>query len=154
MIKISEATMDDANSLADIEKAIFNYDVISKKQIRHLLKSETATVIKAALYNTAIVGYLVLLRRRNSKILRIYSLGVLPDYRNSGIGRQLLQKAEECVDRLGCECLQLEVQAQNKSALLFYLAAGYSLYGRKYGYYSDGSTALLLRKQRISECIA
>jgi [ribosomal protein S18]-alanine N-acetyltransferase len=153
MIKISEATLDDVTSLTEIEKTIFQYDVISKKQIRHLIKSETALVVKAALYTTAIIGYLVLLRRRNSKVLRIYSLGVLPDYRNLGVGKQLLQKAEELSDNLNCECLQLEIQVQNKSALLFYLAAGYSLYGRKDGYYTDGSAALLLRKQLTSECL-
>jgi ribosomal protein S18 acetylase RimI-like enzyme len=118
MIKISEATLDDVASLNDIEKTIFQYDVVSKKQIRHLIKSETAIVVKAALYNSTIVGYLVLLRRSNSKILRIYSLGVLPDYRNLGVGRQLLQKAQEKADNLDCECLQLEIQVQNKAALL------------------------------------
>lgn len=153
MIKISEATLDDVKALTDIEKTIFQYDVISKKQVRHLIKSETAIVVKAALHNTMIVGYLVLLRRRNSKVLRIYSLGVLPDYRNLGVGKQLLQKAEEWCDSLGCECVQLEIQVQNKPALLFYLASGYSLYGRKDEYYTDGSTALLLRKQRIPECM-
>lgn len=151
MLNVSEATIEDVNILADIEKTVFEYDLISIKQMRYLIKSSTAMVVKAQLPDDTTVGYMVLLRRSNSSILRLYSIGVLQEYRNSGAGRHLLQSAEQLCDNTGCDALHLEVQMQNKEALVFYLAAGFSLYGRKNGYYTDGSTALLLRKQVHSE---
>ncbi len=151
MLTLVDATLEDVNILTDIEKAVFDYDVISLKQMRYLIKSGTAIVVKAVVPEDTIAGYMVLLRRRNSKVLRIYSICVLQDYRKKGVGRFLLRSAEEVCGTTGCDRLHLEVQMNNKQALLFYLTAGFTLYGRKGCYYTDGSTALLLRKQVYTE---
>lgn len=149
MVTLAEATLRDADILAEIEKLIFQYDVISLRQMRYLIMSKAAIVMKAFLSDGTIVGYMVLLRRSNSKVLRLYSLAVRQNYRSAGVGRLLLKCAEGVCGNTGCDRLQLEVQMQNKQALLFYLSAGYTLYGRRSGYYTDGSTALLLRRQVI-----
>lgn len=81
MLTLVDATLEDVNILTDIEKAVFDYDVISLKQMRYLIKSGTAIVVKAVVPEDTIAGYMVLLRRRNSKVLRIYSICVLQDYR-------------------------------------------------------------------------
>lgn len=145
MLRIRDAGFGDLPALVDIENGIFQYDVISPRQMRYLLRSDTAMVMKAEQGN-AIVGYMVLLRRRNCTALRIYSLGVVQEARQLGIGNQLLLWAELQTTRVGCNRLSLELHMQNRGALIFYLAAGFCIYGRKTDYYTDGSSALLLRK--------
>ncbi|TKB10731.1 N-acetyltransferase [Desulforhopalus sp. IMCC35007] len=146
MFTLTHATIDDLTALVDLEKSIFHYDIISPRQMRYLLNSKTALVIKAELGNL-LVGYMIILRRCRSRILRIYSLGVRQDARKLGVGRQLLTVAEQYLQETGCEILSLEVQAQNSAAQLFYLAAGFVILGTKEGFYTDGSSALVMRKQ-------
>lgn len=145
MLKIVEATREDVGTLSAIEKLIFQYDVISPRQMLYLLKSATATIVKAEV-DSNIVGYMVLLRRKNSKVLRIYSIGILAALSRLGIGLEFLRYAEQCSRDFGCNRLQIEVHTLNKIALMFFFSAGFCLYGRKSNYYTDGAMALLLRK--------
>jgi ribosomal protein S18 acetylase RimI-like enzyme len=146
MFTLTHATIDDLATLVDLEKSIFQYDIISPRQMRYLLNSKTALVIKAELGNL-LVGYMVILRRCGSRVLRIYSLGVRQDARKLGVGRQLLSLAEQYLQETGCKTLSLEVQEQNSAAQLFYLTAGFVIHKTKEGFYTDGSSALVMKKQ-------
>lgn len=146
MFTLAHATVDDLAALVNLEKSIFHYDIISPRQMRYLLNSKTALVIKAELGNL-LVGYMVVLRRCKSRVLRIYSLGVRKDARKLGVGRQLLALAEQYSQETGCDILSLEVQTENTAAQLFYLAGGFHIHRTKEGYYTDGSSALVMRKQ-------
>lgn len=55
----------------------------------------------------------------------IYSLAVLPEYRRSGIGRQLLKAAESVLIDLGCPKVNLQVLATNRKVVEFYRRCGY-----------------------------
>ena len=145
ILKSQTASLNDLHTLSDMERKIFDYDVVTFKQMKYLLNSKTAIVAKAVL-NGLVVGYMILLTRKNSRVLRIYSLGVSTEERRLGFGRRLLQHAEKCAAERGCERVHLELHVNNTPALIFYLAEGYSLYGRREGYYTDGAQALLLRK--------
>jgi len=145
MLDISNASPDDLAALVELERTIFHYDLISPKQMRYLLQSPSAVVCKAVFCKT-VVGYLVVLTRRNSTVGRLYSIGVRPEARALGIGRSLLYYAECITAGRGCNRVHLEVHAANDSALRFYQHAGYSLFGQRENYYSDGALALRLRK--------
>ena len=71
----------------------------------------------------------------------ILNLGVIPSARRLGIGRQLLDRAEEEAARLGVERLFLEVAVDNLAAKRLYETAGYEVVGQRRGYYlrPDGS---------------
>lgn len=144
-ISIARATPADLPALAELEARVFDYDVISPRQMRYLVSSPSAIVAKAVADET-IVGYLILLTRKNSATVRLYSLAVLQEARKSGVGRRLLAWGETFVADNGFAVLRLEQRMSNIPALIFYLTAGYSLYGRRADYYTDGSPALLLRK--------
>lgn len=145
ILEIQTASLSDLHTLSDLERRVFDYDVVTQRQMKYLLTSKTAIITKAVL-NSLLVGYMILLTRKNSSVLRIYSLAISKEERQRGIGRQLLQKAEQCAVKTGCERIHLELRQENTPALVFYLSEGYSLYGRREHYYTDGAPAMLLRK--------
>lgn len=144
-IKIIKADIHDLVLLCDLENKSFAYDVISKRQMRYLLKSLSAMVYKAVAEDR-LVGSMILLTRKKSRALRLYSLAVDESCRGQGVGRMLLDHAENAALLRGGESIRLEQRVDNLPLLLFYLAAGYNLYGRKNAYYTDGKAALLLEK--------
>ena len=144
-LEIRTASLADLQYLLDIERKSFEYDIITLKRMRHFLKSKTAIVIKA-ISSSLLVGYMILLTRKNSGILRIYSLAIVYEERRLGFGRKLLRYAEDYGAKKGFERIHLELHASNTPALIFYLSEGYCLYGRRENYYTDGAQALLLRK--------
>jgi hypothetical protein len=59
VVVLRDASLGDLPALVDIEHDIFQYDVISPRQMRYLLRSETAMVIIAD-QGGGIVGYMFL----------------------------------------------------------------------------------------------
>ncbi len=57
----------------------------------------------------------------------IYSLGVRPDQRRTGLGGQLVAHAESTLARLGCIKVNLQVLDANAGGQAFWAAAGYAL---------------------------
>jgi ribosomal protein S18 acetylase RimI-like enzyme len=55
----------------------------------------------------------------------IYSLAVLPEYRNRGLGTELMQHAEEQLKLLGCPKINLQILSGNDSVQAFYQKLGY-----------------------------
>jgi len=55
----------------------------------------------------------------------IYYLAVLPQYQSLGLGRQLLQHAEEGLHALGCPKVQLMIRQDNSVVQAFYRTLGY-----------------------------
>jgi GNAT superfamily N-acetyltransferase len=58
-------------------------------------------------------------------LLNIHDMVVLAEYRGQGISSQLLKKAEELANSLGCCKLTLEVLEGNKTAQAAYTANGF-----------------------------
>jgi len=150
MVQIIPATIADLEQLLDLEDELFTADRISRRQFRYLLTRANAIAAKILQDGTP-VGYILLLRRRNSRNLRIYSIGISARAQRRGYGQALLRFAETAAADNGCRYLTLEVCEHNSSAIKLYTAAGFSRHGLKPGYYEDGCTALLLRKEIASE---
>jgi len=150
MVQIIPATIADLEQLLHLEDELFTGDRISRRQFRYLLTRANAIAAKI-LQDEALVGYILLLRRRNSNNLRIYSIGISGQARHRGYGQALIRFAEKTAEQIGCRHLTLEVCEHNNSAIKLYTAAGFSRYGLKPGYYEDGCHALLLRKEIASE---
>lgn len=55
----------------------------------------------------------------------IQNLGVHPDYRDKGIGRELLLRALAGFQQVGCTHVQLEVTVQNSAAVRLYERIGF-----------------------------
>jgi ribosomal-protein-alanine N-acetyltransferase len=141
--KIRSAEPADIGALIDLENRSFSSDRISRSGLRRLIVSPSAEVIVAASAG-AVAGYAVLLYRAGSRVARLYSLAVSPEFR--GLGRELLAAAETRASRRGCAALRLEVRHDNQRAVNLYERAGYRRFGEKPGYYADGATALRFEK--------
>lgn len=55
----------------------------------------------------------------------IYSLGVRPQARRTGVATALVEQAEAELDRLGCPKVNIQVYAGNEAGLAFWRARGY-----------------------------
>jgi ribosomal protein S18 acetylase RimI-like enzyme len=68
----------------------------------------------------------------------IYSLGVHPEARRTGIGRALVEHAEQALEALGCPKVNLQVFSSNLAAQEFWHGVGYrrdevASFGKKLG---------------------
>jgi ribosomal protein S18 acetylase RimI-like enzyme len=58
-------------------------------------------------------------------------MGLLPDYRGRGLGRQLVAQAVRAARQAGIERVELEVFASNERAIALYRAFGFATEGIK-----------------------
>ncbi len=146
MATITPATSADIKGLIQLENNLFTSDRISPRQFRYLINRANSIVVKAEEERT-ILGYMVLLKRRDSRKLRLYSIAVASQARKLGIARQMLAFAEQAAAEHNCASVVLEVCETNTEALQLYKSAGFGEYGSKPGYYENGCTAKLFSKQ-------
>jgi len=57
----------------------------------------------------------------------VYYVAVLPEARRRGIGRALMNAAEQALAKLGCNKINLQVRAGNDTVLGFYRSLGYTV---------------------------
>lgn len=135
----------DLNALVELEEQAFNGDQFSRRQLWHLIhRANAQTLVVEA--DGHVLGYGTLLLRRNSSNARLYSLGISPEARGLGYGRQLLDALEALCPDLGCTQLTLEVRADNRTAMALYRRSGFRLLSWIDDYYEDGCAAWRMRK--------
>ncbi|MBC9209175.1 GNAT family N-acetyltransferase [Roseomonas aerophila] len=76
----------------------------------------------------------------------VLTLAVAPAARRAGTGRALLAAALDGASTRGAHTMFLEVSRNNTGATSLYLSAGFTEVGLRRRYYSDGSDALVLRR--------
>lgn len=89
----------------------------------------------------------VLARRTSARLGHIITIDVLPEYRRSGIGKDLMQQAEHRLQAMGVRRIRLEVSVENQAALRFYEKLGYQLAGRIPRYYLDRIDAWAMQRE-------
>ncbi len=139
------ATMADLGRLVELEQTLFMTDHSSRKNFRYLIPRVNVVVARTGKLDE-IAGYAVLLGRKNSRKMRIYSLGVAESKRNRGIGTKLVSVLETIANKANCTMLTLEVNDSNIAAIGFYNRCGFKQCGFRLSYYKDGGHALLMRK--------
>lgn len=144
-LRIRRAVPEDIDALIRLEEACFQEDRISRRSFRTLLARPTATTIIAT-FDDRLVGYAMLLFRKGTALVRLYSLAVSPDYANRGLGRHLLKAAEQTAFDKGRVYLRLEVREDNEKAITLYRRCGYRPIGRYLNYYEDHAPALRFEK--------
>jgi ribosomal protein S18 acetylase RimI-like enzyme len=60
----------------------------------------------------------------------VYYVAVRPSHRRKGIGRDLMRRVEEELERIGCTKLNLQVRTSNRGAVSFYERLGYQVEDR------------------------
>ena len=139
------ASLDDVDILSSLEQKLFHTDQCSKRSFRYLIRKAVVIVVRHRRDNS-IYGYATLLTRRNSRKMRIYSLGIVESARASGIATRLVRYIENLARSRNCNVLTLEVHDLNLAGLALYQKAGFTQAGFKFEYYEDGGHAILMRK--------
>jgi ribosomal-protein-alanine N-acetyltransferase len=75
----------------------------------------------------------------------ILTLAVVPEARRCGVAMALLHESATTAAAMGASAIFLEVSVGNSAARALYTRAGFAPVGRRPGYYSDQSDALVLQ---------
>ncbi|MCQ3829887.1 peptidase C39 family protein [Microbulbifer elongatus] len=143
---IRPAVSSDLDQLCALEEASFSGDRLSRRRFRHWLKTDNRVFLVAE-REDALLGYVLVLLRRGTRLARLYSLAVGPAGRGKGIGKALLSAAEDASSRNGRLYMRLEVAEQNIAAIALYQQLGYRTFGSYANYYEDSGNALRMQKR-------
>lgn len=125
--EIRRALKSDINALLEIEDASFpDYQKSSKRSLQLSLKSpfQEIWIIDVVIGNTVkSVGYMNY--HIHEKTLRIFSLGILPEYQANGYGTKMFQHAINCALANNHEKISLEADASNAKLLAWYQKLGF-----------------------------
>ncbi|MGQ4276974.1 GNAT family N-acetyltransferase [Pseudidiomarina sp. E22-M8] len=119
---IRPARLSDINALVALEAATFDYSQLGKRSFQRLLKGTSAHVfvLTAPQQPETLLGYSLLLTRKNSSVWRLYSIAVAAQARGQGVGRQLLEHSLTYAKQHAARALSLEVKVDNKAAIELY----------------------------------
>lgn len=145
IIYIRAAKESDLSSILDIEEQSFDTEKFSFRRFRYLLNKSKSFFMVASIENQ-IAGYLILLKRKGAKSLRIYSLAIEPKYRGLGVAQKLIENAELIGRNENIEFLSLEVSESNIKAISLYKKSGFKEKRIILNYYNQGNHALALSK--------
>jgi ribosomal-protein-alanine N-acetyltransferase len=140
---IQPATWRDLNAVRHIEIVCFPedawplWDIIGVLTLPNVLRYKAVT-------DDQTVGFIATDVRPAEHMAWIATIGVLPQYRQRGIGTALLQVSEQNVPS---PRLRLNVRVSNDAAIRLYKGLGYQQVGMWPHYYQDGEDALILEKK-------
>ncbi len=143
--EFERAKANDLNELHRLEQQCFDAEAFSRRQLRYLINRAKGE-FWISRENGQISSFLILLKKKNSRGMRLYSLAVSPTFRRRGLAEKALAKAELSAQQSGLSYLYLEVSENNQAAIQLYLRFGFEVFGERRAYYADGSKALLMRK--------
>jgi len=142
---ITPASIRDLNALRELEKICFPLDAWSLFDLIAVLTFPNVIRLKA-MVDGEMAGFIAGDPRPSEAFSWIATIGVLPEYRQQGIGRALLN---ECENQLSTPCVRLSVRKENTVAIQLYRNEGYQTINIWKKYYKDGSDAVIMEKKRI-----
>jgi ribosomal-protein-alanine N-acetyltransferase len=137
------ASWRDLSDVLALEKVCFEKDPWPWPDVLAALTFPETVRLKAVV-DGQMVGFVVGDRQRREDSGWIASIGVHPDHRQRGIGRQLL---EACERELGVRRLRLTLRASNQAARRLYDRAGYAAVDFWRKYYHDGEDGVVMEKK-------
>lgn len=108
------------------------FQFVLPKQLSVGMCYKSANVIGAVVLDT--FGVYIPARKKGSKrlgICYISNLAILPNWRNYGLGRLMMQNAEETARIWGCRSVALHVDPTNNTAMHLYKSLGYRIVGHQ-----------------------
>ncbi len=143
---VRPALKSELNELVALEERCFSQDRISRRSLQRFVEHPQDKLLVAE-QSGQLLGYILVLFRRNTRLARVYSIAVAPDARGLGLGQALMQAAEVGARERGAVFMRLEVRADNVAAQNLYQRLGYRQFGVYHDYYEDHQTALRYQKR-------
>jgi len=144
VFEIVQATWRDIKELYHLEHVCFERDAWPLIDLMAALTFPSVIRLKAVM-DDKMVGFVGGDQRRHQHLGWVTTICVLPEYRNHGIGRALLQACEEMID---LPAIRLCVRKSNYEAQHLYLKTGYKQIGVWREYYSGNEDAIVYEKHR------
>jgi [ribosomal protein S18]-alanine N-acetyltransferase len=139
---IGEARPADAAGIAALHGMSFRRGWGEDEILRLLLERNVVT--QRIVAGGKLIGFIM--SRLAAGEAEILSIAIAPAWRGRGRSRRLLDLHLRRLAGLGIRAVFLEVGANNAPACRLYRRAGFKEVGRRQGYYQDGATALVLRR--------
>jgi ribosomal-protein-alanine N-acetyltransferase len=139
---IAEARPADVPAIAALHAVSFRRGWGEDEILRLLL--ERSVVTQRITAGGKLIGFIM--SRLAAGEAEILSVAIAPAWRRRGLSRQLLGLHLRRLAGLGVRAVYLEVGERNAPACRLYRRAGFKEVGKRRGYYEDGATALVLRR--------
>ena len=144
-MEITTASLLDINALNKLERACFEKDAWPFLDLVAVLTFPDVICLKAIDENGKMIGFVAGDPRPSEGFSWIAVIGVAPEFRRRGIGRDLLRT---CESQLKTPRVRLSVRASNDGAIRLYEQEGYRRVDVWQSYYNDGEAAIVMEKTR------
>lgn len=142
MTTVRAATPDDLDAVVMLEHDNLGPDAWSVGLLEEGLAGRVPTVhYLVAETDGSVVGHAV--TSLAGDIAELQRIAVTPAARRTGVASALLDASVALAE--GADRMLLEVRADNTGALAFYAANGFVEVDRRFRYYQDGATAVVMR---------
>jgi glutathione synthase/RimK-type ligase-like ATP-grasp enzyme/ribosomal protein S18 acetylase RimI-like enzyme len=151
-LNIRKSQAGDFHFLEKLEKDSFpNFQQSSRKSIQRSLNSkfQDVLIIETKGNKRISIGAVVLFKYKQA--LRIYSIAVLPEYRNKGLGTIAMNYVKNRAIEKQYKKVLIEVHVKNKSLIEWYKTNGFKETHIIKDYYTNGEHAL--KMEYISELV-
>ncbi|MCQ2990139.1 GNAT family N-acetyltransferase/peptidase C39 family protein [Pseudomonas tremae] len=142
------AVAGDVDALLVLEDSCFEGDRLTARSFQWMIRRANACLIVAE-HAGQLAGYALVLFHRGTSLGRLYSLAIADSARGLGLGKQLLQRAEQQAVERDCAYLRLEVRPDNAAAIALYERSGYRRFAQVDDYYQDHAPALRYEKRIV-----
>lgn len=146
----------DLQALVELESHCFEQDKLSKRSFQHWIKASHGILLVAERQlrtekqnKSQLVGYGLVWCHKGTRLARLYSLAVNPQYRGQNIASDILVKLEGETLTRNHYFLRLEVAKNNTKAISLYERSGYRVFGEYSDYYEDHTDAYRMQKQLL-----
>ena len=142
---ITTASFLDISALHDLEHVCFEKDAWPFLDLIAVLTFPDVIRLKAVDEHGKMIGFVAGDPHPSEGFSWIATIGVAPEFRRRGIGRELLRA---CEAQLKTPRVRLSVRASNDGAIKLYEQEGYGRVDLWQSYYNDGEAALVMEKTR------
>ena len=141
--------VEDLDAVMEIERRSF-LEPWSSGLFLHELRVPFSKTILARTRNGSqhIIGYIC--RWLVGDEVHILNLAVLPEQRQNGVGRALVELVLREADEREARLITLEVRRENTAAITLYRRLGFSEHGVRRNYYGRGVDAIIMGRTRYA----